>query len=159
MSDRKEFNAAAAAILAAAERAKAAQKAEEAGSKALRQPNQGYSVLADDTLGRMIQYCMPFFKKWVPRYFKVFSPLSIAFIVLRFRQLYLRSGVEWYQFGRWLDANEPMILPKMIGLAALVAGWFIFMWLAVSVDRERARRKRDLKAARTSVDAGFNSQT
>ncbi|WP_239947024.1 hypothetical protein [Dyella terrae] len=108
-------------------------------------PAQG--VLGDDTLGRLIQYCMPFCRRWVPRYFKVFAPLAILFIVVRFRQQYLRSGVPWYQFGRWLDANDPMIVPKMIGLGALVAGWVVFMWLAVDAERARVRRKRDLKAA------------
>lgn len=159
MSDGNNFNARASALLAAAQRAKAEQEAEAAKLKQQALPPGRQGVLADDTLGRLIQYCAPFCRKWGGRYLKVFGTLGVIFTPLKFRQQYLKAGVPLEQFSRWLDVNEPMILPKIIGIAALVAGWVILMWLAISVERERVRRKRLLKAVETGFDAGFNSQS
>lgn len=160
MSDRRDFNDAAKGILAAAERALAAREAEGAERGSSEQTSGGaHSILADDTLGRLIQYCLPFVKKWTPRYFKVFFTLGCVFIPLKFWQQHLKSGVSWDRFARWLDVNEPMIVPKTIGITALVAGWLVFTWLAISVERQRWLRKRRSKAVESELDAGFNSQS
>jgi len=140
MQDRKDVSDLAARILESAQQAKA-QRSE--------------SVLADDTLGRLLKRAQPV----VARYARVYGACGLILLPVKVHQVYLRSGVSVGEFGRWIDVNEPLLLPKFIGAIALLAAMILMFLMGWDSEVRRYRRKRHSKAVEAGSKGGFNSQT
>ena len=154
MSERRDLNAAARAVLAAAERAKAEQDAaaqtqHQAGGIPERQ-----GILADDTLGRILKAMEPPFR----RYMRKFGTVGLLALPIRIWTLYRDSSGFFDMFPR-AAAHDPFWMLKFLwGCAVMAATWWALAeaWRS---NAQHARRKRALKAQKASADARLNSQS
>lgn len=154
MSERRDLNAAARAVLAAAERAKAEQDAAVQAQNATRGTPEPPGVLADDTLGRILKAMEPPFR----RYMRTFATVGLLTMPIRIWTLYRDSSGFLDMFPR-AEAQQPLWMLKFLwGCAVLSFTWWALAeaWRSTA---QQARRKRALKAQKASADAGLNSQS
>jgi len=102
------------------------------------QPVESDRLTSNDTLGRILRRMEP----WANRYTRWMGGFGAALFLLKAYQVHLLAGGSFFEANAWINQHDPLVIPKIVGCAAFLAGMALLVDLVVDAERKRRKARR-----------------